>query len=321
LRILRVKYSLKFGFTSTARFLGDYSAHKCWYWTQKAFRPWHSKSHGGKRHFTFADEELAAVEKTLITFLQQQPYAKLQDVTNHFSEVFKRKVSKTVTSRTLKKLNWSWRIPTQQQIEKFTPINKLRYVHHIYSVQFIPWDKLKFCDESSFNITKLEKRRAVLGKKGTRTNIPGKSIHSKSFTLTLLTRISRDSPFWIDINEKNNNQWSFLDFIIGALAARQFEAGDYLIVDNCRLHCALETFELIKQLLEAHRVTLIFLPCYSPELNPCELVFNVIKHHVRTTRNEFPLWMNVLLALSKVKLEHLLSFYQKCIDVKKLANK
>jgi len=45
--------------------------------------------------------------------------------------------------------------------------------------------------------------------------------------------------------------------------------------------------DILHIVLEFFGVHLIFLPAYSPELNPCELVFNVVKAHVRNYRDGF----------------------------------
>jgi len=45
-----------------------------------------------------------------------------------------------------------------------------------------------------------------------------------------------------------------------------------VIIDNATVHRGDYSFPVLQDLLEAHGVHLIFLPKYSPELNPCELV-------------------------------------------------
>ena len=50
-----------------------------------------------------------------------------------------------------------------------------------------------------------------------------------------------------------------------------------LIMDNHPVHCA----KAVQQFLVEHKVPLVFLPPYSPELNPIEEAFSKIKHHIR----------------------------------------
>jgi transposase len=49
--------------------------------------------------------------------------------------------------------------------------------------------------------------------------------------------------------------------------------GDIFIADNAKTHFSEDIVEALELLLAGSNVTLIFLPTYSPELNPCELVF------------------------------------------------
>ena len=53
--------------------------------------------------------------------------------------------------------------------------------------------------------------------------------------------------------------------------------GKFLIMDNHPVHCA----KAVKRFLEEHKVPYVFLPPYSPELNPIEEAFSKIKHYIR----------------------------------------
>lgn len=65
--------------------------------------------------------------------------------------------------------------------------------------------------------------------------------------------------------------------------------------------------------LNAAGVHLVFLPTYSPELNPCENCFGEVKGRLRTSRGTLPFWLEILLAFSRVSYENMLRFYKKCI--------
>lgn len=49
--------------------------------------------------------------------------------------------------------------------------------------------------------------------------------------------------------------------------------GDTLVVDNARIHKARDIVPTLRAALAAAGVRMLFLPTYSPELNPCELIF------------------------------------------------
>jgi transposase len=75
----------------------------------------------------------------------------------------------------------------------------------------------------------------------------------------------------------------------GTLTAKRFIAylegfvlalmtgGRVLIMDNHPVHCA----KIVLRFLAEHNVPFVYLPPYSPELNPIEEAFSKIKHHIR----------------------------------------
>ena len=64
--------------------------------------------------------------------------------------------------------------------------------------------------------------------------------------------------------------------------------GDVVIADNLAAHKVAG----IRELIEARGATLLYLPAYSPDLNPIELVFAKLKHLLRSsaTRTVAALW-------------------------------
>jgi transposase len=84
-------------------------------------------------------------------------------------------------------------------------------------------------------------------------------------------------------------------------------------MDNASVHCGDDTFDLLRIVLDQAGVKIIFLPKYSPEFNPCELVFAKIKHLLRWYRDpSLPLWEQLVWALANVTYEDVLHFYWKC---------
>ena len=50
------------------------------------------------------------------------------------------------------------------------------------------------------------------------------------------------------------------------------------VMDNVRIH---KTEERIREQCSSNNIDLLFLPVYSPELNPIEQVFSVLKAHIK----------------------------------------
>ena len=62
-------------------------------------------------------------------------------------------------------------------------------------------------------------------------------------------------------------------------------------MDNVRIHhanqaCKKLGLSSIKELLESKNIEAVYLPPYTPELNPVELVFNVVKQQVEKHQPE-----------------------------------
>lgn len=86
-------------------------------------------------------------------------------------------------------------------------------------------------------------------------------------------------------------------------------------MDNAAVHYGTDTYEIVMHALELTGAKLIFLPAYSPELNPCELCFAIIKQYIRRRlpNQDIPIWAKVLFAISKISTEMLEHFYSHCI--------
>ena len=57
-------------------------------------------------------------------------------------------------------------------------------------------------------------------------------------------------------------------------------AGDYVVLDNASVH----KVDDVKKLIEDTGAKMIYLPPYSPELNPIELAWNKMKTYIRKLR-------------------------------------
>ena len=78
---------------------------------------------------------------------------------------------------------------------------------------------------------------------------------------------------------------------IGEILAPTLAPGDVVVMDNLPAHKG----AAIGQLIEARGARLLYLPAYSPDLNPIELMFAKLKHLLRSAaaRSVGRLW-NVL---------------------------
>lgn len=190
--------------------------------------------------------------------------------------------------------------------------------HFFFSFQKlkgIQWQHLKFADECHFVSRDLYHHK-VLGPKGDKMFLIETNELGLSFTLTLLLDLSNPSnPFFIELRKESNTEWDFLLFLVQAVEAGRLQRDDILAIDNASIHFGNNTWELSTQLLDSRGATFAFLPTYSPELNPAELVFAFVKHYIRKHRHPRDHLVTLLLeALAHLPYEMLLSFYNRCIN-------
>jgi transposase len=110
--------------------------------------------------------------------------------------------------------------------------------------------------------------------------------------------------------------------VYSAISYGALQAGDFYVVDNASIHGALDNFDDLLGLLNNAGVQLVYLPKYSPELNPCELVFNVLKSFLRNHRDyTTPLYWNVIKSLGQISREMMIKFYIKCLHIDNIIEK
>jgi transposase len=116
-----------------------------------------------------------------------------------------------------------------------------------------------------------------------------------------------------NLREGSNNARDFLNSIKEFVAQRVLVPGDTVVADNATIHDAMEIFDELMEVLEEAQVRLVFLPTYSPELNPCELVFGESKSYMYHKRGKERFWLEVVKSLQKVTPTHMVNYYLKCI--------
>ena len=99
-------------------------------------------------------------------------------------------------------------------------------------------------------------------------------------------------------------------FFVEELLAPRLKRGDIVILDNCSIH----KMEEIEEIIEARGAWVIFLPRYSPDLNPIENCWSKVKAVLRSLK---PRTLEELLdalveAFSSVTLKDILGWFNHC---------
>jgi transposase len=132
----------------------------------------------------------------------------------------------------------------------------------------------------------------------------------------LLTNITRTIPLHVTMQTTThaNNRYDFLKFILECLRDGHLVSGDVLVLVNAPIHNARDIAPVLATLAAAFGITVCFLPAYSPELNPSELVFAQSKHYLRYHRRmHYPFWYEVARAFSETSNQNMMGYYYECI--------
>jgi transposase len=111
-------------------------------------------------------------------------------------------------------------------------------------------------------------------KKGTRAYGERPGGHRRN--VSVIGAIRSEGTVALETLEGSVNGSIFVKFIKDKLIPR-LRPGDLVIMDNLKVHY----HTMVKPLIESVDADLLYLPPYSPELNPIENIWSVTKHYVR----------------------------------------
>ena len=109
------------------------------------------------------------------------------------------------------------------------------------------------------------------------------SYTSNSCRYSILPALSLDGILHVEVFDHAINSANFLSFIEGLVECMQPWPlpNSVLIMDNAAIH----RVDGIREMIEARGSCLIYLPVYSPDLNPIEEAFSSIKAWLRANRD------------------------------------
>jgi transposase len=148
-----------------------------------------------------------------------------------------------------------------------------------YSLEMIRMDtdNLIFIDESPFSLSM--RRSRGRSKKGQRATITVKKIRTPSLSVLAAMQADRGLLYY-ETSYATNDAERFNQFISNLLKLQVFRTKSHvLIMDNSPIHSP----DSLRSMIEGQHIhhSLKFLPPYSPQLNPIELVFSCWKAEVK----------------------------------------
>lgn len=138
-----------------------------------------------------------------------------------------------------------------------------------------PTERLVFIDESSAKTNMTRLRGRVRGGQRLHDHTPGGPWH----TVTMLGSIRLDGVTSCLVIEGATDSDVFREYVRQVLGPT-LRCGDIVVCDNLAAHRDAEA----QKLIEAHGGRLLFLPAYSPDLNPIEMMWSKVKAHLRQAK-------------------------------------
>ena len=189
------------------------------------------------------------------------------------------KLSDNNISSIFKQLNLTRKKPRQYIVKSIDFLDKIIAKRDIFkkNISSIDINKIISIDESGFNTLRVFSKGMSL--KGDRINEPVnvKRIKNKS----LVCALTSSGIIHNEIHETGVNGIIFTDFIKNTIA-KLTELNYYFVFDNVPFH---HNKEMLKLIIDSKH-HYIFVPPYSPNNNPIEIVFGSIKNNFKKLYNE-----------------------------------
>ena len=198
----------------------------------------------------------------------------LYELAIDISEEIGIEVSPETLGNTLRRFNITRKVLDQRAME----INQEKIDNYIAQVSTLDGRELVWLDECHFN-NKSSNRRYGYSPRGTRAIDPQPFQRGKKYSF--IGAISANGPVVSAIFPGSVNGDRLYMFLEDDLLPR-IEPNWTLIMDNVSFHRS----NRIRDLINDQNINLIFLPPYSPHLDPIELTFNKMKAICKQYRND-----------------------------------
>jgi transposase len=163
-----------------------------------------------------------------------------------------------------------------------------------------------FVDESGFHTSMRRLRaRAPRGKRAY-----GKVPRNRGKNQTLIASITLEGGMGEAVSIEGATDAEVFETYVGRLLAPTLEAGQVMVLDGLGAHRSAR----VRELIEERGAELLFLPSYSPDLNPIEEAFSKVKNIVRKAAARTREALDEVMgdALSAVTLEDVAGWFSHC---------
>ena len=214
-------------------------------------------------------------ELLLTGLVLEQPHLYISEMRQHILDTTGVDTSNATICRILGKHGLTRQKMRQVALQRCTELRaKFRAEMCFFSIDKFVWIDETGCDKKSAI------RKAGYGLRGITPEYHRKLAKGKR--LSSVAAISVEGVIAVDFTHDSVNAEHFYDFARGSLIPNllPFDGQNprsVVIMDNCSIHHV----DYIKQLFRDAGVLVIFLPPYSPDINPIEHTFSKVKKYLR----------------------------------------
>jgi len=289
----------------------EVSRYVAYYWKKKITLPsFHPDTWGGPRNCAFDSVKEYMLRLLIKQIIHKKPVTSLFEIQQKVLQVSAVFVNKDWIARLLRQWGYSWKKPESRNRNKFTIRNMLRWLVFTKWIKQQPRHRIKYLDEVHFEPKSIRRRRGI-APIGYRVIQIHDEFLSERYSMILMTHLDPTKPpATFRLFDNTVDSLNVMAFLFDCIRTGQLVSGDILVMDNAAIHFTNDLSQAMIAMLSAAGVTLKFLPTYSPELNPCELVFGLVKNWIRNNRGAgSSLFDEIVLALSHLQHDHLKVFY------------
>jgi len=261
----------------------------------------------------------------LKTWVEQDCRRTLRDLADRLEQKYGVKVCESTLWNYLEELHFSVKRISPIPISRNTPENI--EVRRVYGYKFLEMDrerdKVFYIDETGIAVhTRLNYGRS---RRGQRANLTVRAIRGKNYSVCMA--MNWKGIVLYEPQDKAFNSFSFAEFLKKLIDKLQENGvnGAYLVMDNASFHHT----EEIQNLMATTDHQIVYLPPYSPFLNPIENLFNQFKYYVKrfNPTNPEEVFNGISLASQVISesdcqnyYSHMMTYIPKCIDRQEIMN-
>lgn len=277
LQLKQINQLQKEGFTrkKIANF-ADKSERTIYRWIKETDQP--KQKEGPK--FRIAGQEL----KSLLTYVLENNTKTQLEITNYVLRQMDINISRQTVGRILQRHGITRKKLTYHYADQLKHKEKIRKFKEL--VPCLPQSRIFALDECSFHLN--EAPRYGYAHKSSRavSQRPGKK-GSNHTLLLCIQNLEKGRVIHWELIEGSAKSQNFHEFLKGINPPNDEKS--YLILDNARVHIATKScwklgLPTVKEFLLGKNIEPLYLPPYTPELNPVELCFNFLRQQIEKRR-------------------------------------